>query len=43
MKTFLGLTTGALLGFIGGVFYTSLAIITNKDLREYCEKSAIDD
>lgn len=42
MKTFLGFTTGLLLGLVGGVFYSALVMITDKNLRVYIDKSAID-
>lgn len=43
MKTFLGFTTGALLGIIGGSFGLILLILTNKDLREFIDEQSIDD
>lgn len=42
MKTFLGFTTGLLIGTIGGVLYTAYGLLTDGNLREYIDKSAIE-
>ena len=43
MKTFLGFTTGALLGLLGGVYLMALGALCDKDLREYIDKNAFQD
>lgn len=42
MKTFLGFTTGALLGLIGGAYLMALGTLTDKGLRKYINDNAFD-
>ena len=40
MKTFLGITTGLLVGFVAGVAASAYTFTTDKNAREYFEKNS---
>ena len=40
MKTFLGITTGLLVGFVAGIAASAYTFATDKNAREYFEKES---